>query len=164
MATTDSPSATPTATTPQPRIVPGAPPPTASKKTKKKTKSGLKNLASSAHEAALTDHAPDAEDIKAGKVDPSLLANPPPPSSGGPDTGNNTEADEPKSTEPEKSLVVEAISKRIKALGKKVVSILTTWALTCSTAHCSHSASNGSTNTKKRPSTTTRKLQLLDSL
>jgi hypothetical protein len=122
MATTEStPAAAPI---PQQRYVPGAPPPTQSKKSKKKPKSGLKNLVASAHEAALTDHAPDAQDIKAGKVDPSLLANPPPPSSAGQDTGNNTEADEPKSSaEADKSLVVEAIAKRIKALGKKVVSI-----------------------------------------
>ena len=63
-------------------------------------------------------------EVKAGKVDPSLLANPPPPSSGGADTGNNTDADEPQpEAEAEKSLVVDAISKRIKTLGKKVASI-----------------------------------------
>ncbi|CCO31459.1 hypothetical protein BN14_05501 [Rhizoctonia solani AG-1 IB] len=72
------------------------------------------------HESALSDHAPDAEEVKTGKVDPSLLANPPPPSSGGGDIANSTEADEShQETEAEKSLVVDAISKRIKALGKK---------------------------------------------
>ncbi|KAJ1305681.1 hypothetical protein OPQ81_010419 [Rhizoctonia solani] len=122
MASTDTAAAAPpTATAPQPRYVPGAPPPSTASKKKKKNKSALKNLAAAAHEAALSDHAPDAEDLKAGKVDPSLLANPPPPSSGGADTGNNTETDEPQhDLEQEKSLIVDAISKRIKALGKKV--------------------------------------------
>ncbi|KAG8685484.1 hypothetical protein FRC11_010511, partial [Ceratobasidium sp. 423] len=120
MASTDA--ATPaTATPPQQRYVPGAPPPSSAPKKKKKSKSTAKNLVSVAHEVALSDHAPDAEDIKAGKVDPSLLANPPPPSSGGGDTGNNTEADEPhQEAEMEKSLILDAISKKIKALGKKV--------------------------------------------
>ncbi|KAG8703370.1 hypothetical protein FRC08_002912, partial [Ceratobasidium sp. 394] len=85
---------------------------------KKKRKSQLKNLAASAHEAALTDHAPDADDIRAGKVDPALLANPAPGSSA-PDTGNNTEAEDGKTAEHEKSVVVEAINKRHKALVKK---------------------------------------------
>ncbi|CAE6447126.1 unnamed protein product [Rhizoctonia solani] len=122
MASTDAAAATPaTATPPQQRYVPGAPPPSAAPKKKKKNKSGAKSLVVAAHEAALSDHAPDAEDVKSGKVDPSLLANPPPPSSGGGDTGNNTEADEPRQEgDAEKSLIVDAISKRIKALGKKV--------------------------------------------
>ncbi|KAG9126630.1 citrate synthase [Ceratobasidium sp. 392] len=94
MATTDSTPGTPLASAPTlPRVVPGAPPPVPpSKGQKKKRKSQLKNLAASAHEAALTDHAPDAGDIKAGKVDPVLLANPAPGSSA-PDTGDNTEAE-----------------------------------------------------------------------
>ncbi|CAE6411823.1 unnamed protein product [Rhizoctonia solani] len=121
MATTEQATATPpSAAPPQPRYVPGAPPPSTASKKKKKNKSAIKNLAAAAHESALSDHAPDAEDVKAGKVDPSLLANPPPPSSGEGETGNNTEADEPtQEVETEKSLVVDAISKRIKTLGKK---------------------------------------------
>ncbi|GAB1524094.1 hypothetical protein RhiTH_007246 [Rhizoctonia solani] len=122
MASTEqAPAAPPSTTVPQPRYVPGAPPPSSiSKKSRKKTKSGAKSLVIAAHEAALSDHAPDAEEVKAGKVDPSLLANPPPPSSGGGDTGDHTEADEPTHEfDSEKSLVVDAISKRIKALGKK---------------------------------------------
>lgn len=123
MATTDSTPGTPTATPGAvPRYVPGAPPPVVpSKNQKKKRKSQLKTLAASAHDSALTDHAPDVEDIKAGKVDPALLANPAPASSAGPDTGNNTDAEDIKPGEKEKSVVVEAISKRVKALGKKVV-------------------------------------------
>jgi hypothetical protein len=127
MATTDSTPGTPLATsTTLPRYVPGAPPtaPPTKSQQKKKRKSQLKTLAASAHDSALTDHAPDSEDIKAGKVDPALLANPAPASSGAPDTGNNTEVDESKPAgEKEKSVVGEAISKRVKALGKKVVSI-----------------------------------------
>ncbi|KAG9085505.1 hypothetical protein FRC07_013362, partial [Ceratobasidium sp. 392] len=120
MATTDSTPGTPLASAPTlPRVVPGAPPPVPpSKSQKKKRKSQLKNLAASAHEAALTDHAPDSEDIKAGKVDPTLLANPAPGSSA-PDTGDNTEAEDSKPSLEEKSVVAESISKRIKALGKK---------------------------------------------
>ncbi|KAG9095206.1 hypothetical protein FS749_010869 [Ceratobasidium sp. UAMH 11750] len=121
MANTDSTPGTPLATAPTlPRVVPGAPPPVPVSKSqqKKKRKSQLKNLAASAHEAALTDHAPDADDIRAGKVDPALLANPAPGSSA-PDTGNNTEAEDGKTAEHEKSVVVEAINKRHKALVKK---------------------------------------------
>ncbi|QRW24313.1 hypothetical protein RhiXN_10637 [Rhizoctonia solani] len=117
MASTEqAPAAPPSTTVPQPRYVPGAPPPSSiSKKSRKKTKSGAKSLVIAAHEAALSDHAPDAEEVKAGKVDPSLLANPPPPSSGGGDTGDHTEADEPTHEfDSEKSLVVDAISKRIR--------------------------------------------------
>ncbi|KAF8597957.1 hypothetical protein BDV93DRAFT_356536 [Ceratobasidium sp. AG-I] len=121
MATTDSAPSTPTSTPPAARYVPGAPPPVIpSKNQKKKRKSNLKTLVASAHDAALTDHAPDAEDIKTGKVDPVLLANPAPASSAGPDTGNNTDAEDSKPASGEKSVVVEAISKRVKALGKKV--------------------------------------------
>ncbi|CAE6460928.1 unnamed protein product [Rhizoctonia solani] len=121
MSSTDQAPATPPTTTTQPRYVPGAPPPSSiSKKSKKRNKSGFKSLVVAAHESALSDHAPDAEEVKTGKVDPSLLANPPPPSSGGGDIGNSTEADEPHpELETEKSLVVDAISKRVKALGKK---------------------------------------------
>ncbi|KAG8737041.1 hypothetical protein FRC12_017296, partial [Ceratobasidium sp. 428] len=121
MATTDSTPGTPLANHPTlPRVVPGAPPPVPpSKSQKKKRKSQLKTLAASAHEAALTDHAPDADDIKAGKVDPALLANPAPGSSA-PDTGDNTEAEDSKpAAEAEKSVVADAIHKRVKALGKK---------------------------------------------
>lgn len=122
MATTDSTPGTPTAASAAlPRYVPGALPPVApSKNQKKKRSSKLKTLAASAHDSALTDHAPDAEDIKAGKVDPALLANPAPASSAGPDTGNNTDAEDIKPSSGEKSVVVEAIAKRVKALGKKV--------------------------------------------
>ncbi|CAE6391288.1 unnamed protein product [Rhizoctonia solani] len=122
MASTESATATPpTATPPQPRYVPGAPPPSAVSKKKKKNKSALKNLVAAAHESALSDHAPDAEEVKAGKVDPSLLANPPPPSSAEAETGNNTETEEPnQELGAEKSLVVDAIGKRVKTLGKKV--------------------------------------------
>ncbi|KAH7322364.1 hypothetical protein B0J17DRAFT_683859 [Rhizoctonia solani] len=122
MASTDpSAAAPPTTATAQPRYVPGAPPPSTAPKKKKKNKSVIKNLAAAAHDSALSDHAPDAEEIKAGKVDPSLLANPPPPSTGDGETGNNTEADEAnQEAEVGKSLVVDAISKRIKTLGKKV--------------------------------------------
>ncbi|CAE6458238.1 unnamed protein product [Rhizoctonia solani] len=120
MASTDQTPAIPSTVTTQPRYVPGAPTPSSISKKSRKKKSGLKNLVAAAHESALSDHAPDAEEVKTGKVDPSLLANPPPPSSGGGDIANSTEADEShQETEAEKSLVVDAISKRIKALGKK---------------------------------------------
>ncbi|QRV96272.1 hypothetical protein RhiJN_24290 [Ceratobasidium sp. AG-Ba] len=123
MATTDSAPGTPTATPsalPAQRYVPGAPPPVAPTKSqqKKKRQSKLKNLAASAHEAALTDHAPDAEEIKAGKVDPALLASAA--------SGADTDAEDTKSAtaaapvEHEKSLIVDAIAKRVKTLAKKV--------------------------------------------
>ncbi|CAE6398532.1 hypothetical protein ACGC1H_000004 [Rhizoctonia solani] len=121
MASTESATATPPTAAPQPRYVPGAPPPSTVSKKKKKNKSALKNLVAAAHESALSDHAPDPEEVKAGKVDPSLLANPPPPSSAGAETGNNTETEEQnQEAGAEKSLVVDAIAKRVKTLGKKV--------------------------------------------
>ncbi|KAG9092190.1 hypothetical protein FS749_015934 [Ceratobasidium sp. UAMH 11750] len=112
--------ATPPQHTPRHRPNPSPPPPVPVSKSqqKKKRKNQFKNLAASAHETALTDHAHDTDDIRAGKVDPALLANPVPASSA-PDTGNNTEAKDGKTAEQEKSVVVEAIAKRYKALVKK---------------------------------------------
>ncbi|KAG8699067.1 hypothetical protein FRC08_005518 [Ceratobasidium sp. 394] len=84
----------------------------------KKCKSQFKNLAAPAHETASTDHAHDTNDIRAGKVDPALLANPVPASSA-PSAGGNTEAEDVEVAGQAKSVVVETIAKRYKALVKK---------------------------------------------
>lgn len=100
-------------------MIPGAPAPAPSKSQKKKRKAGKKEGEDvstpatttveipDAQSSAFTDKAPGPEDVKGGAVADELLAH----------------GKEP-SVEQKLSPVAELLNKRIKALGKKIVSIV----------------------------------------
>lgn len=104
------------------RVVPGAPPPAPlSKAQKKKRRGGKKEdeaqspvALSDAHAAALTERAPDDTDIKSGAVAEELVVLPEP-----------AKEDQPEQTVAKSSPVIELLMKRIKALHKKIVSLIT---------------------------------------
>ena len=107
-----------------PRVVPGAPPPVApSKSHKKKRKAGKPKEESDGGShvavpdsaaAALIDKAPEEGDVKEGIVAPQLVAQPSLPSE-----GLQTPLLDVKP-----SPVVEMLNKRLKANGKKIVSVV----------------------------------------
>lgn len=105
------------------RIVPGAPPPTPlSKSQKKKRKTKVKSAdpiaeapvsIPDATSAALIEKSPETSDVKEGFVAPELLAQP--------EIKATPVLEEEISLKP--SPLVELIHKRLKATGKKIVSV-----------------------------------------
>ena len=111
------------------RLVPGAPPPPTSKSQKKKRRGPKKDGAEDsapqtpagvsvglpdAHAAALTDHAPSEKDLNQGLVADELIAKQ--------ESKREVTTPLPDSEEIRPSPISEIFNKRLKALGKKIVS------------------------------------------
>ena len=106
------------------RVVPGAPPPAPLSKAQKKKRRTVKKdegndepvSIENSHDAALVDKAPSENDIKSGEVADVLVAQEEAPT-------KTVVAEEAEIDGPKTSPIVEMLGKRLKALGKKIVSL-----------------------------------------